>query len=177
MTPEERYRANERLVKAYAWRLHRVLGLELDDALALGALGLWQAVHVTNHPTWEAFARKRIHGAIHDGARLVYGRRPQKRPTRVSLDSIPELADERNYLPDRVSYTKLYRVLEQLDERDALILKRHFFEGMTWKEIATELGVSQPRVSFLKARALRQIRDVLVGPEEAAALSSSAARR
>lgn len=166
MTPEERYLKHENLVRVYAWRLYVKLGLELGDALALGALGLWQAVH-REHPNWEAFARVRIKGAIQDGARMLHGRRPSRRPAMVSLeheasedDRWPELL---THFPEEQSYTKLHAAFAELDERSAIILRRYYLCDVPLQDIAAEMEVSSARVSFLKARALRKLRDLLLG--------------
>lgn len=167
VTPEERYVQHENLVRVYAWRLYLSLGLELADALALGALGLWQAVH-REHPNWEAFARVRVTGAIQDGARLLHGRHPARRPTVVSLEHVaqednrwPELL---THFPDEEqSYSKLHAALKKLDERSASILRRYYLADTPLQDIAADMGVTSARVSFLKARALRKLRDLLVG--------------
>jgi RNA polymerase sigma-B factor len=48
---------------------------------------------------------------------------------------------------------------EVLDDRERLILRLRFFEGLTQSEIAGEVGISQMHVSRLIRRSLEKIRD------------------
>ena len=49
--------------------------------------------------------------------------------------------------------------VEQLPERERFIVCRHYFEQVSFAEIADLLGVTRGRVSQLHGRALRQIRE------------------
>lgn len=53
--------------------------------------------------------------------------------------------------------------LKGLDERARLLLYRRFWEGLSQREVAEELAVSQAHVSRLEQRALQRLKDVL-GP-------------
>lgn len=57
----------------------------------------------------------------------------------------------------------LSAALEQLGERDQLLLYRRFWDGCSQREVGEELGVSQAHVSRLEKQALEQLRD-LIGP-------------
>jgi RNA polymerase sigma-B factor len=57
-----------------------------------------------------------------------------------------------------------------LPEREQRILTMRFYGNMTQAEIGERLGISQMHVSRLLARALRYLRDRLLGDEEAAAV-------
>ncbi len=54
---------------------------------------------------------------------------------------------------------KLDRAIETsgLTEQEKFVLRQHFLEGFTQKELAPELGVKQPRVTKIVASALRKI--------------------
>jgi RNA polymerase sigma-B factor len=56
-----------------------------------------------------------------------------------------------------------------LPEREQRILTMRFYGNMTQAEIGEQLGISQMHVSRLLARALRYLRDCLLGDEEAVA--------
>jgi RNA polymerase sigma-B factor len=56
-----------------------------------------------------------------------------------------------------------------LPEREQRILTMRFYGNMTQAEIGDRLGISQMHVSRLLARALRYLRDCLLGDEEAVA--------
>jgi RNA polymerase sigma factor for flagellar operon FliA len=49
----------------------------------------------------------------------------------------------------------------RLPEREANIVSWHYFEGIPFKAIAVRLGVSEPRVSQLHARAMGRLRACL----------------
>lgn len=79
-----------------------------------------------------------------------------------------------NQLTSRIGDTELMDVpdpdlaaaLEDLDERDQLLLYRRFWDGSSQREVGEELGVSQAHVSRLEKRALKQLRE-LIGPRPA----------
>jgi RNA polymerase sigma-B factor len=58
-----------------------------------------------------------------------------------------------------------------LPEREQRILTMRFYGNMTQAEIGDQLGISQMHVSRLLARALRYLRDCLLGDGEAAAVT------
>ena len=62
----------------------------------------------------------------------------------------------------------LAAALEQLDERDQVLLYRRFWEGRAQREVGEELGVSQAHVSRLEQQALDELKE-LIGPRPAAA--------
>jgi RNA polymerase sigma-B factor len=55
----------------------------------------------------------------------------------------------------------LERLLEELPERERMIIRLRFFEDMTQTEIADEVGISQMHVSRLLSRTLMQLRERL----------------
>ena len=55
----------------------------------------------------------------------------------------------------------LRRALEQLPERERMVVGRYYFEGQRLKDIGAELGVSEPRISQLLARAIEKLRAIL----------------
>jgi RNA polymerase sigma-B factor len=57
----------------------------------------------------------------------------------------------------------------QLPEREQRILTMRFYGNMTQAQIGEQLGISQMHVSRLLSRALRYLRDCLLGEEEAGA--------
>ena len=52
--------------------------------------------------------------------------------------------------------------MEQLDERERLILHLRFFEGMTQTQIAARVGISQMHVSRLIRKSIEQLRQYMV---------------
>ena len=96
----------------------------------------------------------------------------------VSLDALADdyledgvnlydtLADERQEDPseitlDRDQKARLIEALEQLPERDKLILSLYYFEELTLKEIGEVLKVSESRVSQLQSRAVMNLKAIM----------------
>ena len=51
---------------------------------------------------------------------------------------------------------EVYKLLNTLDPLSALVLRKRYIEGMTVKEIALELDLSERRVHDIKSRAIRK---------------------
>lgn len=75
-------------------------------------------------------------------------------------------------LDDRLSrnqeVVRLRRELETLSEREQLILRLYDLESLTLREIAVKLGVTESRVSQLRTRSLKRLRERLGDLREAA---------
>ena len=85
----------------------------------------------------------------------------------VSLDRWAQAAttDEESGIEDRLSRAQMVGALEGairgLPERLQTVLGLHYLEGLTYREIAKMLDVSEPRVCQLHSDGLRKLRAVL----------------
>jgi RNA polymerase sigma-B factor len=70
----------------------------------------------------------------------------------------PALVQDEAPLEEVLHREALRPVLAQLDERQKRILVLRFFRGLTQREIAAELGISQMHVSRMLARTLARLR-------------------
>ncbi|MCJ7796125.1 MAG: SigB/SigF/SigG family RNA polymerase sigma factor [Thermoleophilia bacterium] len=68
-----------------------------------------------------------------------------------------ELVEQRRYLAP---------AMEQLDDRERLILHFRFFEGMTQTQIATRVGISQMHVSRLIRKSIEVLRQHMVEQDQ-----------
>jgi RNA polymerase sigma factor for flagellar operon FliA len=156
-----------------------------DDLMAAGTYGLVDSLRKNGHdrgPTFEWYARIRIRGAILDelrtedwltrrarsriAAHLGEGQAPMAGV--VALDDLSDahrsgLFDETTPSPleaaeENDERAVLAQAVEQLVERERLIVTLHYFQGVQLKTIAQQLGVSEPRVSQLHARAIAKLR-------------------
>jgi RNA polymerase sigma-B factor len=75
----------------------------------------------------------------------------------------PALARDESALDDVLHREALRPVLARLDEREKRILLLRFFRGLSQREIATTLGISQMHVSRLLTRTLERIRAQVAG--------------
>lgn len=89
----------------------------------------------------------------------------------ANLDDF-DLADELSQAADhRVEQgdvnASLMRVVDQLAERDQVIIALYYFEGLTLAEIGLVLGVTESRVSQVHRRATTTLRERLIALESA----------
>ena len=80
---------------------------------------------------------------------------------RVFLDTLVEERSEA-YPADRLENTELTKiiasVLEELSEKERIVISLYYYEELTQKEIAEVLGVSEGRVSQLHSQALIKLK-------------------
>lgn len=72
--------------------------------------------------------------------------------------------DPAEALDDQESRSHLVNTLKSLPERQQLILSLYYNENLTFKEIGEMLGVSESRVCQLHARAMLELRGLLLPP-------------
>jgi RNA polymerase sigma factor for flagellar operon FliA len=158
-----------------------------DDLVAAGAFGLIDALRksVDRGPAFDWYARIRIRGAVVDELRSQdwLTRRARTRAVKaqaqgegcgasvVGFDDLPEsqaqafvdesVASPQEQVEQRMDRVALERAVSLLPEREANIVAWHYFEGVPFKAIASRLGVSEPRVSQLHARAMGRLRTTL----------------
>lgn len=156
-----------------------------DDLVAAGLLGLWDAInrHLSRYDgknskycdsDFEWYARVRIRGAILDELRTQdwLPRRARARATEGKI--VPmityegDLSDEdtrqlqfttsaEDLLIAAREQKRLIELVEGLPLRERFIIIEHYFVGTKFKDIATEMSISEPRVSQLHARAINRM--------------------
>jgi RNA polymerase sigma factor for flagellar operon FliA len=158
-----------------------------DDIVAAGMVGLWTALqkHDERPESFEWYVRIRIRGSIIDELRAQdwLPRRARARaaaeavlgpyvsnpcPAVVRFDDVSEFEQNRmlkdaseNSEALAVTHQTKEMILESLDtlpERERFIIAQHYFEGVKFKTLADELGVSEPRISQLHSRAMQRLR-------------------
>jgi len=91
----------------------------------------------------------------------------------VPLDRLAPTASEEGAIEDRLSRAQLVAKLEagirSLPPRLQTVLGLHYLEGLTYREIAKMLDVSEPRVCQLHSDGLRKLRAVMLDPADAEA--------
>ncbi len=132
--------------------------------------------------TFVNYAIVRIRGAMLDELRRASGfsavrgafRRGEEPPTVVSIEELAAesedlalgdlLADDDEPTDEQAAAVETARRLigavEHLPRRDALVLRRYYWDHATMREIGDELDVSEVRVSQLHSSALYQLRAV-----------------
>jgi RNA polymerase sigma factor for flagellar operon FliA len=165
-----------RVVKQLARRLPS--NVQRDDLLAAGAFGLVDSLRRNGGDEGAAFewyARTRIRGAIFDELRSqdwLSRRARAAGGVTACVVSIEDVAgddesglagtsDPSEVFESRSLCRALARALLQLSERERIVVARHYLEGSRLKDIGAELGVSEPRISQILARALARLREIL----------------
>lgn len=77
-------------------------------------------------------------------------------------DFLKDDRDQMGEVLDRIHREEIHRAiereLEELPEREADVIRKRYYEGMTLKEIAANVGISPERIRQLEERALRKLR-------------------
>jgi RNA polymerase sigma factor FliA len=166
-----------RVVRQLARRLPA--NVQRDDLLAAGVFGLIDSLRRNGGDggaAFEWYARTRIRGAIFDELRAQDWLSRRARAAAgvpacfVSFEDVANDDESGLASPDDPSEAfearslcrALGRALSQLPERERTVVGRHYFEGAKLKEIGAELGVSEPRISQLLARAIERLRAILL---------------
>jgi RNA polymerase sigma factor for flagellar operon FliA len=173
------------LVRRIALHLHRKCpaNVQLDDLIASGAVGLLDALRRSGPDRGKPFqfyASTRIRGAILDELRaLDWLSRSERLAARaqgddcatiVGFDDLPDGLDAEAYddaasplesAELRSDRDELAEAVARLPEREASIVAMHYYRGRAFKDIASELHVSEPRISQLHARAVKMLRQLM----------------
>jgi RNA polymerase sigma factor for flagellar operon FliA len=72
--------------------------------------------------------------------------------------------------------TRLASAVDQLPERERLVMTLYYYEEMTMKEIGLTLGVVESRVSQIHASAVLHLRSLLAASQETPAIRKNAAQ-
>lgn len=176
----------------------------LEDLVAAGMAGLWDAVGRYDNSPAEAFewyVRVRIRGAILDELRTQDWLPRRARavaeaasgtdayvppPAIIRFDDVSEW-EQNHCLTDASSSEAVVAAKERLDTiqsavdllppRELYIVTQHYFRGAKFKDLGIEFGVSEPRISQLHARAITRLRSRLSGKPMPATLSEQRAER
>lgn len=168
-----------------------------DDLIAAGMSGLWDAIRRQAgqyDESFEWYVRVRIRGAILDELRAqdwlprraraaaaesqVPGTTSLAPPSVVRLDDVSEWEQGRALSSTESSSSEsavhhklvgeaLARAVDLLPERERHIVSMHYFKGVKFKDLGTQLGVSEPRISQLHSRAMKRLR-LLIAAQQAA---------
>lgn len=71
----------------------------------------------------------------------------EEQPGHTSRQFVDEKVDIEQFIVDSEERERLHRAIIQLEYRDALIVRRYYFENRTMEEIGREMGISAMAVS------------------------------
>ena len=160
-----------------------------DDLMLAGTIGLLDALRrggPTRDARFEQYVRIRVRGAILDEIRREdWLSRAERSKQRAALSStnvvhMEDLADgcanaaSDNDSPADAAMRSMWssavvEALQALPSREREILELQYLQGWRAKDIAQSMGVSEPRISQLHARAVGRLREALAAWNEEAA--------
>jgi RNA polymerase sigma factor for flagellar operon FliA len=159
-----------------------------DDLVGAGSFGLIDALRkggANRGAAFEWYARVRIRGAILDELRTQdwLTRRARSRvkaaaasetgfrasiigiddlsPDLVALGLADDSRSPHTLTEQSMERTAIAAVVNTLPDRERQIVTSYYFKQVPFKTIAQHLGVSEPRVSQLHARAMQLLKDAL----------------
>jgi RNA polymerase sigma factor for flagellar operon FliA len=151
------------IARRLAPRLPRFVRLE--EMLNDGLIGLTLAARrydPRRGVPFGAFAAPRVRGAILDGAQERHWWSRQARQSGTVLPAVSSLchasaveSDAEQRMEHREWTT---RAVRRLPDRARLVIRLYYFEGMSMKQIAQTLGISESRVSQFHAWIIRRLR-------------------
>ena len=139
---------------------------ELDELLQWGAIGMMESMQrfdAAHGVSFQAFASRRIRGAMIDGLRREGSRRRGEIVFEIEDVELAALAsgmapaDPLALLTSADNRTLLIAALKTLPRLEYQILAMHFYDDMNNREIAAILDVSEGYASRLRKRALESL--------------------
>jgi RNA polymerase sigma factor for flagellar operon FliA len=139
---------------------------ELDELLQWGAIGMMESMQrydISHGVTFQAFASRRIRGAMIDGLRREGASRRGHimfEPEDVDHAAVADGTapqDPLSLLTNADNRTLLIAALKTLPRLEYQILAMHFYDDMNNREIAAILDVSEGYASRLRKRALESL--------------------
>ena len=149
-------------------------GVEIDDLMQAGFIAMTEAVKTfspekNNFITWLSFylqtAFREAQG-LRTSARDPLDRcisldRPIMEDSDETIGDAVRAPDLRESIDDSIYNGQLHdaleRALNEIPERQALVIRRSFLQGKTLQEIGAEIGVTGSRVGFLRREGLRSL--------------------
>jgi RNA polymerase sigma factor FliA len=138
---------------------------QVNELIQWGKIGLWDACNRYEGPEEEFhfYAKVRIRGQIIDEIRKESGyvrragsdHQPEYRPV-FDSDSVDRTLGE-DQLTARQLLMKVMARMADLSKREETILLKYYFEGLTQKELAAQLNISEPRVCQIKTKAVERL--------------------
>jgi RNA polymerase sigma factor for flagellar operon FliA len=158
-----------------------------EDLIAAGTIGLLDALKrgPLREAGFEWYARVRIRGAVLDELRAqdwlprrmrarINGAKSRGESTGVAVVGFDDLppghehglrdagaASALEQVERRLDRAALAHAIGMLPEREASIVTWYYFEEIGFREIASKLSVSEPRISQLHSRAMARLREAM----------------
>lgn len=148
-----------------------------DDLMGAGMLGLWEGLRKEGeHQNFEAYLNFRIRGRILDELR-AQDWIPRRLRDKLESDESQPMAVVCTFDMTIEEYQRTIKVperdedqareiqlllnsLDRLPPRERDIIKAHYVDGISFKDIADKYGVTQPRISQIHSKALERLKEL-----------------
>jgi RNA polymerase sigma factor for flagellar operon FliA len=138
---------------------------QINELIQWGKIGLWDACrrYSGSEEEFAFYAKFRIRGQIIDEIRKESGyirrigsdNQPEYRAV-LENDIVDQTLNE-DRLSSRQLLMKVLISMAGLTKREENILLKYYFEGLTQKELAAQLSISEPRVCQIKTKAVERL--------------------
>lgn len=158
-----------RKVAAHLYGRHLRCETTVEDYIQWACLGMVEAFdhfQLNRGAQFTTYALPRVLGAIRDGLETITGRW-QEFP--VAPEDMENLMSAEAVGPDQAGLElergqmrlRLHGLLKRLTAREESVLRLHYLQGWTFKDIGQDLGITKGRVSQLHGQALERLRHLL----------------
>lgn len=148
----------------------------VDEYMQWASLGMLEALdhfRLDRGARFTTYALPRIIGAIRDGLESLTGQwhefpvAPEDMERLLSDEASPH-AQADSLMEARQLRNRLLSLLEYLTPREQSVIRLHYLQDWTFKDVAQALGISKGRVSQLHDQALERLKQLLsrVPPHE-----------
>lgn len=147
----------QKVVRGHVRRYQQEKSPFYEELYTAGVVTMVRSLHDGDT---EGHRHRRIKSAIIDKFRVLTGWRTQTPgiPETTDINNL-KLAADKSTIPWLENIRVLIPVLinKKLDRREQHIIKEYFYKGLTLKEIAENMGISENRVCQLLKRSLKKI--------------------
>ena len=172
-------------IRAMAYRLHANLPpwVDRDDLVQAGVVGLYGAMRTYNpakSDNFRLYAAFRVRGAMLDFLReqdtvsraerkRLRNSETERQNTCISIEELPapETYDPHLLAGHAESHRYIGAALENLRPNHRRVIELYYFAGLTMREVGTQLGVNESRISQLHAVAIKRLRELMTAPQAA----------
>ena len=158
-----------RKVAAHLYGRHLRCETSVEDYIQWACVGLMEAFdhfQLDRGAQFTTYALPRMLGAIRDGLEAMTGRwqeistAPEDMEMLMSAEA--EGSDQVGLELERgQTRLRLHGLLKRLTVREESVLRLHYLQGWSFKEIGRDLGITKGRVSQLHGQALERLRGLL----------------
>lgn len=155
------------LVKLIVWQITKGYYRDEDDLIQEGLIGVWNAAlrYEPCQASFETFASHRIRGRILDF--LEKESKHRFCETIENLDFVDTSLSPYEKLEEFEFCKNFQSAISSLSDREKFIFDKIYREEMSAKQVASFIGVSEARVSFINKSICKKLKNTIDQAKEA----------